>query len=218
MLVPGRYCVLLVRDTGTGIDSMTQARMFEPFFTTKDAGHGTGLGLSTVYGIVKQAGGHIAVQSRIGEGTTFAIYFPRDRQNPSPAMSTAAIPDLRGSEVVLVVEDEPAVRAPICQAFRLLGYRVMEARNGVDALVVVEQERFAPVHLVVSDVMMPEMNGADLVARLRLVYPRLRALFISGYSDDVIRSRGSLAEGIGYLAKPFAPNEVVARSRQLLDG
>jgi two-component system cell cycle sensor histidine kinase/response regulator CckA len=216
-LMPGRYCVLVVRDNGSGIDAATQARMFEPFFTTKDAGRGTGLGLSTVYGIVKQAGGHIVVESGVGHGTSFSIYLPRHRSRASPASAASTIPDLHGSEVVLVVEDEAAVRAPICQAFRVLGYRVLEAKNGVDALRVLENEDRAPVHLVVSDVMMPEMNGGDLVAQLRTVYPRLRALFISGYSDDVIRSRGSLDEGVGFLAKPFTPNEVVARARQLLD-
>ena len=218
MIVPaGRYCVLSVRDTGSGIDAATQARMFEPFFTTKDAGRGTGLGLSTVYGIVKQAGGSIAVESTVGKGTTFSIYLPREAGRRSPEAATSTLPDLHGSETVLVVEDESAVRAPICQAFRMLGYRVVEAKNGVDALAVLEREHHTLVHLVVSDVMMPEMNGVDLVAQLRNVYPRLRALFISGYSDEVIRSRGSLAEGIGYLSKPFTPNEVVARSRQLLD-
>jgi len=216
-LVPGRYCVLVISDTGSGIDAATQARMFEPFFTTKDASHGTGLGLSTVYGIVKQAGGHIVVDSSPGHGTSFSIYIPRQKRHSSPTSAARAIPDLHGSEVVLVVEDEAGVRAPICQAFRLLGYRVLEAGNGVDALRILDTEERMPVHLVVTDVMMPEMNGADLVTQLRVLYPRLRALFISGYSDDVIRSRGSLAEGVGYLAKPFTPNEVVARSRQLLD-
>jgi two-component system cell cycle sensor histidine kinase/response regulator CckA len=215
-LMPGRYCVLVVRDDGSGIDDATQARMFEPFFTTKDAGRGTGLGLSTVYGIVKQSGGYIVVESGIGHGTSFSIYLPRHKSRTSPTSGASTIPDLHGSEVILVVEDEAAVRAPISQAFRLLGYRVLEARNGADALVVLDEDH-GPVHLVVSDVMMPEMNGVDLVARLRRLYPRLRALFISGYGDDVIRSRGSLAEGIAYLAKPFTPNEVVARARQLLD-
>jgi two-component system cell cycle sensor histidine kinase/response regulator CckA len=217
-LAAGRYCVLIVRDSGPGIDAATQARMFEPFFTTKDAGRGTGLGLSTVYGIVKQAGGSIIVESRLGEGTAFFVYLPRQAGRPSPASGVTAISDLHGTEVVLVVEDEAAVRAPICQAFRLLGYRVLEARNGIDALAVLEKEHHAPVHLVVSDVMMPGMNGVDLVARLRTWYPRLKALFISGYHDPVTPSQGLPVDGTDSLAKPFTPSEVVARARRLLDG
>jgi two-component system cell cycle sensor histidine kinase/response regulator CckA len=212
----GNYIVLRVQDTGIGMDETTQARAFEPFFTTKDPGRGTGLGLATVYGIVQQAHGHIILESAPGTGTTFELYFDRVDGVPTTVTSEHRI-DLRGSEVVMLVEDEPSVRAPMTRALRELGYFVLEATDGEDALSVLN-DFHEPVHLVITDVVMPRMSGAELVRNLHDWYPRLKVLFVSGYSEELLESHGLAPGSISYLAKPFTANRLAAEMRGLLDG
>ncbi|MFI5227662.1 MAG: PAS domain S-box protein [Gemmatimonadales bacterium] len=211
----GSYIALEVRDTGTGMDAATQARIFEPFFTTKAAGAGTGLGLSTVYGIVKQSAGHILVRSNVGAGTTFTIVFPRAAAVPS-AVEWSRQPDVLGDEVILVVEDESAVREPMCRALKGYGYHVLEAKHGADAMLVLSAYQ-APVDLVITDVMMPEMTGTELMATLRRWYPKLRGILISGYSEELISAQGALPAGVRYMPKPFTMNDLARAARRVLD-
>ena len=219
VLPPGPYVVLRVRDTGQGMDEATASKIFEPFFTTKEAGRGTGLGLATVYGIVNQSGGHIVVDSRPGEGALFEICLPRlasDEKSATPAPERSTPTELHGSEALLVVEDEAAVRAPMCRSLRQLGYYVLEAKNGEDALTVLH-EYHAPIHLLVSDVVMPEMGGAELVRLLRDWYPHLEVLFVSGYSEEMVAAQGALVPNSRYLAKPFTGEQLAAAVRDILD-
>lgn len=213
---PETYCCLEVRDDGVGMDADTQARIFEPFFTTKKEGQGTGLGLATVYGIVKQAGGHIHVESAPGAGSTFRVCLPTVHP---PVVTTGEyrVPGgaERGSEVVLVVEDEIAVRTAVCRELRSLGYYVIEAKHGEDALTLM-QEHHAPVHLLITDLIMPEMGGAELVSTLRSWYPELRVVIISGYSRDVAKARGA-AEDAMFLPKPFSMEQLARTVRAALD-
>jgi two-component system, cell cycle sensor histidine kinase and response regulator CckA len=214
-IAPGDYVALVVRDTGVGMDTATQARIFEPFFTTKAPGAGTGLGLATVYGIVKQSSGHILVRSAPGQGTIFTILFPR-----AAAVAECAEPsgqhDVSGEEVILVVEDEAAVRAPICRALKEYGYHVLEAKHGADALLVLSAYK-APIDLVISDVMMPEMTGTELVSMLKRWYPKLRGILISGYSEELINARGTIPDGVRYMPKPFSMHELAKAARDALD-
>ncbi|MGA9753958.1 MAG: ATP-binding protein, partial [Desulfobaccales bacterium] len=178
---PGRYVRLTVRDTGAGMDAETLTHIFEPFFTTKEVGKGTGLGLSMVYGIVKQNGGYIDVESRVGEGTSFTLYLPRFETAavaPRDQMTPAAKPE--GSETILVVEDEDALRTLLCRFFRLYGYKVLEARDGGEALLLCERHQ-GPIHLMVTDVVMPHMSGLELATRLAPLYPDMKVFFMSGY-------------------------------------
>ncbi len=216
-LAPGRYVVLRVRDTGVGMTDEIRSRIFEPFFTTKEPGRGTGLGLATVYGIVQQAHGHVFVHSRAGEGALFEIVFPRVDAVPAASTTrTAEQIGLGGSEVILVVEDEAAVRAPICRALRQLGYFVLEAKHGEDALTILH-DYHAPVHLVITDAVMPEMGGAELVRLLHAWYPQLKVLFVSGYSEELLKAQGALSPNASYLAKPFTPRALALAVRALLD-
>lgn len=213
----GRYVVVRVMDSGIGMDEPTRSRIFEPFFTTKGEAGGTGLGLATVYGIVEQLGGHILLESAPGKGATFEVCMPRLAHAPDmPVTRTAEQAGTAGSEVILVVEDDTTVRVPICRALRQLGYFVLEANNGADALRVL-QEYHAPVHLVVTDVMMPEMSGAELAALLRDWFPSMRVLFISGYSEEILASREVLAADVRYLAKPFTTQQLAITMRDLLN-
>ena len=213
---PGPYVVLTVRDTGIGMSPETLQKIFEPFFTTKPLGVGTGLGLATVYGIVQQSGGFIRVESQPGEGTTFRLYFPRIWADPEavsvrPSSSTA----LRGTETVLVVEDQDDVRKLALGILRKNGYRLLSASNGADALKLAES--FAePIALLVTDVIMPGMTGRELASRLLLARPAMKVLYISGYTADVIAHEGVLASGVSYLAKPFAPADFAAKIREVL--
>jgi two-component system cell cycle sensor histidine kinase/response regulator CckA len=217
-LAEGRYVMFAVRDTGVGIDRETQARIFEPFFTTKSTGKGTGLGLSTVYGIVKQSGGHIEVRSTPGRGTTFEVYLP---EVLGPAPSRAA-PEReqdapRGSETVLVAEDEDAVRMIVRRVLRDQGYHILEARDGEEALALHAAHRDA-IELVVTDVIMPRMGGRELARRLGAIDPGLPVLYMSGYTDDRTLQNAGLEPGAAFLAKPFATEALVARVRELLEG
>jgi CheY-like chemotaxis protein len=200
---PGRYVRLMLTDTGTGMSPEVQAHLFEPFFTTKPRGIGTGLGLSTIYGIVKQSGAHILVDSELGQGTTISIYFPRIDEGVGEDGSEATLAVLGGgSETVLLVEDENSVRGPVSKLLRKAGFAVLEAAGGPQALEVAGSHN-GPIDLVVTDVLMPTMSGKELVARLLARRPGLKVLYMSGHADNVIVHQGLLDEGVHLLAKPF---------------
>jgi two-component system cell cycle sensor histidine kinase/response regulator CckA len=216
-LPPGPYVRLAVSDTGCGMDRMTQSHIFEPFFTTKGEGKGSGLGLSTVFGIVTQSGGAIDVTSRVGHGTRFDLYFPSVE---SDIITTAPTQPLgqpqRGTETILLVEDEPSVRTLVRDELRKLGYRVVEAKNGVEACLLATQQA-ASLQLLLTDVVMPGMGGRELAQHLSVIKPDLRTLFISGYMDDVGIMAGQEEGTSSFLQKPFTP-EVLGRAvRNLLD-
>jgi two-component system cell cycle sensor histidine kinase/response regulator CckA len=213
-LPPGEYISLTTTDTGAGMDAAVLARIFEPFFTTKEQGKGTGLGLATVYGIVKQSGGHIWVRSAPGEGTSFEILLPRVEE---PAAEVVALPVIpRGTETILVVEDDPAVQSLTRRMLERQGYRVIVASNGAEALERVV-ERGAEFALVITDVVMPEMSGGELAARLAHTHPELRVMFMSGYTDDVIVRRGLLDASASFLQKPFTAASLGSSVRDALD-
>jgi PAS domain S-box-containing protein len=214
---PGRYVLLAVSDDGCGMDEETRSHLFEPFFTTKGPERGTGLGLATVYGIVQQSGGHIDVRSEPGRGTTFEIYLPRSKASlpPEPAGPDAGEVHA-GSETILLVEDEAAVRALLGRALRGSGYTVLEAASGADALRLAEQHA-GPIHLLVTDVVMPAMNGRQVAERLAELRPGVRALFVSGYTDDAVVRHGLGGEGPAFLQKPFTPDALARKVRELLD-
>jgi two-component system cell cycle sensor histidine kinase/response regulator CckA len=216
-LPPGAYVMLAVSDNGSGMDQETLSRIFDPFFTTKESTKGTGLGLSTVYGIVKQSGGTIFVYSEPGRGTTFKIYLPRsDKAVSATTEPRVEVDTLRGSETVLVVEDEEAVRKLIEQALRKYGYRVIEATNGAEALRVCENHD-PPIRLMVTDVVMPGMSGRELAARVREQLPDLRVLYMSGYTDDTVIRHGLLDASMFFLQKPFTPSALARKVRETLD-
>lgn len=216
-LQPGQFALLAVRDTGNGMDEATKARIFEPFFTTKEVGHGTGLGLATVHGIVKQSGGYISVDSAIGRGTTFKIYLPTvsEQQSASQDKSQLSAAPL-GSETILLVEDEFAVRALAKQILRKCGYTVLEAANGLDALLLSEAHN-GPIHLLVSDVVMPHVSGRDLAEQLTAKRPACKVLFLSGYTDDAVLRHGVLQEDFAFLQKPFTPALLAHKVRSVLN-
>ena len=217
-VVPGAYVVIAVSDTGTGMSADTQSHIFEPFFTTKEVGKGTGLGLATVYGIVKQSGGSIWVYSELGHGTTIKVYLPRVEE-PAESLAAPAIVDaasLRGTETILLVEDEPAVRGVARQVLARQGYTVLEAPDGPTALTIIGAGG-PRVDLVLTDVVMPGMSGRTLADKLRQRYPGLRVLYMSGYTDDAIVRHGMLEPGLAYLQKPFRPDALVQRVREVLN-
>jgi len=215
---PGRYVVLAVTDTGTGMDDATRARLFEPFFTTKEPGRGTGLGLSTVYGIVRQSGGHIWVYSELGRGTTFKICLPSvaDEAGHVAAPVEAAGGGARGAETVLLVEDAPRVREVVREILEMNGYRVIEARHGQEAIELSQQHK-GPIQLMVTDVVMPQMSGRELAQHFARVRPAMRVLFMSGYTDSAIVRHGELEAGTAFLSKPFTPDALAAKVREVLD-
>jgi PAS domain S-box-containing protein len=219
---PGPYVMMAVSDTGLGMDAETRQRIFEPFFTTKETGQGTGLGLSTVYGIIKQSGGDISVYSEKGAGTTFKIYLPRvedtlalERRSGERISKFAQMP--RGSETVLVVEDDKTVRKLACQALRLSGYHVLEAANAGEALLICERHDDT-IHLMLADVIMPQMSGRELAVRLAPMRPEMKTLFMSGYTDNAVFLQGGLEEGVAFIQKPFTPNSLSRKVRKVLDG
>jgi PAS domain S-box-containing protein len=215
--VPGQYVRLAVSDDGCGMDKDTLSHLFEPFFTTKVLGQGTGLGLSTVYGIVKQNQGFVNVYSEPEQGTTFTIYLPRHVTEAGQARTTrAAKPASRGHETILLVEDDPAVLTMTTKMLTGLGYTVLAARSPVEAIRVAG-EQAAEIHLVMTDVVMPEMNGRDLAATLLALYPNLKCLFASGYTANVIAHHGVLDEGVQFLQKPFSVHDLAAKVREVLD-
>jgi len=215
---PGHYVMLAVSDTGMGMTEDVSRHLFEPFFTTKPPGRGTGLGLATCYGIVKQNGGHIWVYSEYGRGSTFKIFLPRTGEaavSDTPADQAAG--SVSGHETVLVVEDEPMVRAISVESLEMLGYRVLQASNGEEALEVARAYG-GVIDLVVSDVVMPVMGGPALVQRLRIERPHVKVLFVSGYTDDAIVRQGVLEPGVEFLQKPFALAALARRIREILGG
>jgi two-component system cell cycle sensor histidine kinase/response regulator CckA len=211
----GHYVMLAVSDTGVGMDAETQARIFEPFFTTKEVGKGTGLGLATVYGIVKQSGGFIWVYSEPGHGTTFKVYLPRVDEPVSPA-AAAAPPAAGGAETVLVVEDVAAVRTVAREMLERRGYTVLEAPDGESALRLAGKHR-GEIHLLLTDVVMPGGSGRALADRLLALRPGMKVLYMSGYTDDAVVRHGILEAGIAYLQKPFAPDSLTRKVRAVLD-
>jgi two-component system cell cycle sensor histidine kinase/response regulator CckA len=199
------------------MDAATQARIFEPFFTTKGPEKGTGLGLATVFGIVQQSGGHITVTSEPGLGTTFKVYLPRHREGTPAGKSLPGLQVVpRGSETVLLAEDEEGVRRLTRLILERHGYKVLEARNGGEALLICEQYA-GTIHLLVTDVVMPNLSGRQVAERLLELRPRLKVLYLSGYTDDAIVRHGVLEGDMPFLQKPFTPDALVQKVREVLD-
>jgi PAS domain S-box-containing protein len=214
---PGRYVMLAMSDTGIGMSAETRSHIFEPFFTTKEVGKGTGLGLATVYGIVKQSGGHVWVYSEPERGATFKIYLPQVDELPEPASPASPVePAAGGRETVLLAEDDSSVRAVVSDVLTQKGYRVLRAPDGQSAL---EMARAQPgeIHLLVTDLVMPGMTGRELAEALKAQRPGVRVLYMSGYTDDAVVRHGVLAQGLPYLQKPFTPAALAHKVRELLD-
>ncbi len=218
-VVPGDYVRLTIGDNGIGMTKAVKEHVFEPFFTTKEPGKGTGLGLATCHGIVKQSSGHIWVESEPGQGTTFTIHLPRSSGQVEPlAPPVAAAPPLaEGSETILLVEDDRLVRQFAATALQRTGYRVIEAATGEEAIELAEAMR-GPLHLLLSDVVMPGMNGPEVARRVQTLHPEIRVLFASGYTGDPITQHGLELEGLAFLQKPYSLAEIRARVRAALDG
>jgi CheY-like chemotaxis protein len=214
---PGAYACLSVTDTGSGMTEEVRAHLFEPFFTTKEVGKGTGLGLATVYGIIKQSGGHIEVRSAPNQGTTFAVYLPQileSGRREKQAAAQARPPT--GSETILLVEDEEMVRTLTGTILKKNGYTVLEAEHGFHALRIGELHA-GPIHLMVTDVVMPQLNGRDLFDRLVRRRPALKVIYISGYPSEAIGHLGIMKEGTTFLQKPFVPELLARKVREVLD-
>jgi two-component system, cell cycle sensor histidine kinase and response regulator CckA len=213
----GSYVQLTVRDTGCGMDATTRARLFEPFFTTKARGRGAGLGLSIVYGVISQSGGHIEVDSAPGQGTVFNIYLPQVENLATvqkPTASTAKLP--QASETVLLVEDEDEVRAAVCESLQIRGYTVLKARHGKEAMTICRRHG-GPIHLLLTDVIMPQMTGPELAQRVSALRPEMKVLYVSGYTSDALAQRNLMAEGTAFLQKPFTPDTLARQVRAVLD-
>jgi len=216
-VTPGRYVMLSVSDTGVGMTPEVRDRVFEPFFTTKEKGKGTGLGLSTVYGIVKQSGGNIWVYSEPGVGTTFKIYLPRADELPEEMRKKEIVEEIPlGSETILVVEDEESVRKLAVKILEKHGYNLLEASNGADASAICEKRK-EPIHLILTDVVMPGMSGRQLVEQFREVHQNFKVLYMSGYTDNTIVHHGVLEKGVNYIQKPFTPDALARKVREVLD-
>jgi len=206
-----------VTDTGQGMDTETKQRIFEPFFTTKQAGKGTGLGLATIYGIVQQSGGSIWVDSEPGSGSTFEIYLPRvECIEASPETDPRILGTPRGTETILLVEDEPSVRLLAARLLKQEGYKVLEAQSGEHALRMY-REYAGTIHLVFTDVVMPGMDGGSLAAHLKSLHPGMKVLFMSGYAENAEVHHEEIGDKDAFLAKPFTPEVVLKRVRQVLD-
>jgi PAS domain S-box-containing protein len=215
---PGNYVMLCIADTGHGMDAQIQEHLFEPFFTTKEVGKGTGLGLSTVYGIVKQSGGYIEVESAPGKGASFKIFFPGLKPGTeSQIKETAAVVSCRGTETILLVEDDEKVRSLVAKILNKNGYTVLEACDGEEALRTIEDYQ-KPVHLLFTDIVMPRLSGPDLARRLLAAYPKMKVLFMSGYADGELGSYGDSAHDMPMVQKPFLPEVLIRRIREVLNG
>src|ERR1043165_4870296 len=213
---PGHYVMLAVSDTGVGMEPEIQEHIFEPFFTTKEKGKGTGLGLSTIYGIVKQSGGHLWVYSEVGHGTTFKIYLPLINEESSTEATGAPAQIAKGSETILMVEDEAALRELIREILEQDGYKVLVAHDGRDALSTSAQYQGA-IDLLITDVVMPEVSGREVAERLTRDYAQVKVLFMAGYTDDAVVRHGVLEEGAHFLQKPFTPDALLRKVREILD-
>jgi CheY-like chemotaxis protein len=217
---PGSYAMLAISDTGMGMEKETMSNLFEPFFTTKEQGKGTGLGLPTVYGIVRQHDGYIWPYSEPGQGTTFKIYLPlvdpasgtRQMEDEAASLDTSDV-----TETILLAEDERAVRTLTRTVLERRGYTVLAARNGEEALAL-SQEHTGPIHLLVTDVVMPGIDGRELADRLASVHPETRVLFTSGHTEEAIDQHGALDDSLAFLHKPFAPDTLARAVRQVLTG
>jgi signal transduction histidine kinase/CheY-like chemotaxis protein len=213
----GRYVMIAVSDTGAGMTPEVRERLFEPFFSTKEKDKGTGLGLSTVYGIVKQSGGNIWVYSEPGKGSTFKIYLPRvDEPLEQPREKLLGDELLRGSETILLVEDEEEVRKLAVRVLERQGYKVLSARDGDEALLVCERHK-DPIHLMLTDVVMPGMSGHEVAKRSEPSHPEMKVLYMSGYTDNAIVMHGVLVQGVNYIQKPFTVNGLTKKVREVLE-
>ena len=219
-VTPGPYVMLAVTDNGVGMDAPMLAHIFEPFFTSKESGKGTGLGLAMVYGIVKQSGGHIWIYSEPGHGTTIKLYFPRAEKgldSVAPRLATISPRQpLQGQETVLVVEDDAALRKLITRALKRYGFQVWEAGNGGEALIICEKEN-GPIHLMLTDVVMPQMNGRELAERLVLSRPEMKVLYMSGYTTNAVVQHGVLDAAINFIQKPVKVLDLIQKVREVLD-
>jgi CheY-like chemotaxis protein len=213
----GHYVMLAITDTGTGMSDKIKARLFEPFFTTKSVGQGTGLGLSTCYGIVKQSGGHISVYSELGRGTTFKIYLPKmGAPTKIPIRQLDSQNLLHGKETILLVEDDSALRAMAATLLQRLGYIVLTAGNGVEALNLLQERSAGPIDLLFTDFVMPHMSGKELAGRVRALYPQTSILFTSAYTENAIAHQGILDKDVAMLQKPFTPSALASKVRDVL--
>jgi two-component system cell cycle sensor histidine kinase/response regulator CckA len=213
---PGPHVMLSVTDTGCGMNAETKAHIFEPFFTTKEFGRGTGLGLSTVYGIVKQSGGSVWVYSEVGVGTTFKIYFPC--VSSGIEIATASMEPEKascGSQTILIVEDEAALLQVTHRSLETVGYAILPARSPAEAIQISESHP-GPIHLMVTDVVMPGMSGAQLAIHLAALRPEMKVLYVSGYTDDTIVRHGVLEPGLAFLQKPFSPKTLARKVGEVL--
>ena len=214
---PGSYVMLAVTDTGEGMSTETKSHLFEPFFTTKGQGKGTGLGLATVYGIVKQSGGYVWVYSELGRGTAFKVYLPRvEGTVEAIAARGPTSASLRGTENVLLVEDDQSVRTLTRILLETNGYTVLDA-GGIEEALKIVRDHSGPIQLLLTDVVMPEMGGSDLAARVLALRPETRVIYMSGYTDDVVVRHGLVAEGLSFLQKPFTPEALARKVREVLD-
>jgi CheY-like chemotaxis protein len=210
--------VLSVGDTGTGMTEDVKARLFEAFFTTKPKGKGTGLGLATCQSIVHHSGGFIDVRTEIGRGTTFNVYFPRVEQSIQVAATYSEHRPLPGgTETLMVVEDDPSLRQLACGILRDRGYQILMASNGQEALQVASAHKGPPIRLVLTDVVMPLMDGEVMAQWLKITYPDIKILFTSGYTDDSVTQQGVLDTGVEFLPKPYTPSVLVRKVRDLMD-
>jgi CheY-like chemotaxis protein len=214
--IPGRYAVLTVRDTGVGMDKVMRERIFEPFYTTKEMGKGTGLGLAIVYGVVQQHGGYIEVDSEPGRGSSFRVYLPEIDALPPEERVTDGSMLPGGTETILLAEDEQTIRDLIVSVLEKFGYRTVVAVNGAEAVERFRENR-GRIDLLVFDVIMPKMNGKDAYTEIRKISPDVRALFISGYTGDILSTKGVREEGLNFVSKPVAPGELLRKIRLMLD-
>jgi signal transduction histidine kinase/ActR/RegA family two-component response regulator len=215
-LKPGPYVMIAVSDTGTGMDDNTKAHAFEPFFTTKAQGRGTGLGLSTVFGIVRQSGGGVDIYSALGKGTSAKVYLPRIDQPEVLESLEQRTQSSKGSETILIAEDDEMVRSLVKETLRRHGYDVLDAASPVEAQKIAENHH-GPIHLLITDVVMPKINGRDLAARLSKKRPRMKVLYMSGYTDGAVVNNGILRKEVAFLQKPFTPMALAEKVREVLE-